>query len=78
MGSHGGVEIDLFWKDQGKSFGAEFKFMDAPKSTKSMHIAIQDLSLDHLWVIYPGDKSYPLSKKITVLPLNQLEQIKSH
>jgi uncharacterized protein len=72
-GSHKGVELDLYWQDQGKPFGAEFKFMDAPKATKSMHQAIEDLSLAHLWVIYPGDQSYPLTEQITVVPLAQLE-----
>jgi len=28
----------------------EFKFSEAPKITKSMHIAINDLSWDELWV----------------------------
>ena len=74
--SHGGVKVDLFWQDEGKKWGAEFKFMDAPKITKSMYQAIDDLMLDHLWVIYPGDRSYPLAEKITVLPLTQLGMIK--
>ncbi len=74
--SHGGVEVDLFWQDQGKKWGAEFKFMDAPKVTRSMHQAIEDLTLDHLWVIYPGDLIYSLTEKITVLPFIQIEKIK--
>ncbi|MEO6039656.1 MAG: DUF4143 domain-containing protein [Saprospiraceae bacterium] len=74
--SHGGVEIDLFWQDQGKNWGAEFKFMDAPKTTKSMHQAIEDLALEHLWVVYPGDRVYALSEKITVLPMRQLTMLR--
>ncbi len=31
--------------------------------TKSMHIAMKDLHLDSLTVIYPGTKPYPLSEK---------------
>ena len=34
-----------------------------------MHIAIEDLGLEHLWVVYPGDREYPLSERITALPL---------
>lgn len=72
--SHAGVELDLFWHEKGKVFGAEFKYMDAPKLTKSMHQAISDLSLDHLWIIYPGDKSYPLSEQVTVVPLQEINR----
>ena len=68
-GSHSGVEVDLFWQSGGKNYAAEFKFMDAPKSTKSMQQAIEDLSLHELWVIYPGDKKYALTGNITVIPL---------
>lgn len=75
-GAHSGVELDLFWRNFGENFGAEFKYMDAPKATKSMHQAIADLSLKHLWIIYPGDIPYPLNEKITALPLNQLATIK--
>ena len=77
-GSQGGMELDLFWQDRGKGFGVEFKYQDAPKSTKSMQQAIQDLDLDHLWVIYPGDSVYSLSEKITALPLTLLGQIRAY
>ena len=73
--SHNGVEVDLYWQANGKKWAAEFKFTDAPRTTKSMHQAIEDLALDHLWVIYPGDRTYALTEKITVLPLAQLATI---
>lgn len=70
-GTHAGAEIDLFWQSGGKNWGAEFKYMDAPRMTKSMKIAIEDLNLEHLWVIYPGQENYKLSENITVLPLSK-------
>ena len=39
-----------------------------------MHIAIEDLGLEHLWVIYPGDQKYALDSKITVIPLEEIPQ----
>ena len=36
-----------------------------------MHQSIEDLDMEHLWGIYPGDRKYALSEKITVLPLIQ-------
>lgn len=71
--SHGGVELDLFWQEGGKNYGVEFKYQDAPKVTKSMYGAIEDLNLEHLWVIYPGNQLYRLTEKITVIPLTQLD-----
>jgi len=74
-GTHNGVEVDLYWQSDGRPYGAEFKYMDAPKRTKSMHRAIADLKLAHLYVIYPGDRQYALSKQITVLPIQQLGRL---
>ncbi|MCI0512433.1 ATP-binding protein [candidate division KSB1 bacterium] len=67
--THSGAEVDLFWQSGGKNFAIEFKFMDAPRVTKSMLSAITDLKLTHLWIIYPGNQAYPLTPEITVLPL---------
>ncbi|MCU0348221.1 MAG: DUF4143 domain-containing protein, partial [Saprospiraceae bacterium] len=71
--SHAGVELDLYWENKGLKFGVEFKYMDAPRMTKSMHQAIADLKLDHLWVIYPGEASYPIAENVTVMPLGKFE-----
>jgi predicted AAA+ superfamily ATPase len=68
-GTHGGAELDLYWQYKGYNLGVEVKYLDAPSTTKSMHQALEDLQLHHLWVIYPGNKSYPLSEKISVCPL---------
>ncbi|MES9881374.1 MAG: ATP-binding protein [Sedimenticola sp.] len=67
--THGGAEVDLLIFDQGKRIGVEFKFSEAPKITRSMHTAVEDLSLDQLWVVYPGKEAYPVTKEITVRPL---------
>lgn len=74
-GTHAGAEIDLIWQARGKWWGAEFKYADAPALTKSMTIALNDLKLNHLWVVYPGDKEYKLSSRISVLPLRNVESI---
>jgi hypothetical protein len=31
-------------------------------------IEINDLDLGHLWALYPGERTYGLTDKITVLP----------
>ncbi len=68
--THSGAELDLLFFRKGKRYGVEFKFNEAPKITKSMHIAVKDLSLDYLWVVYPGKEEYPVTDKIMVRPLN--------
>lgn len=67
--THAGAEIDLFWQEHGKNWGIEVKYADAPKSTVSMRTAVKDLDLEHLWVLYPGNRAYPLAPNISVLPL---------
>ena len=67
--THGGAELDLMLIIRGKRFGFEFKHSDAPATTKSMHTALGDLGLDHLWVIYPGAETYPLGERLTALPI---------
>jgi len=74
-GVHAGAECDLIISRKGKLWGVEVKYQDAPQMTSSLRSAIEELSLEHLWVIYPGDKKYALDKKITVLPLAELLEI---
>src|SRR3990172_1914197 len=74
--THTGAEIDLFWQDKAKNWGVEFKYADAPTLTKSMRIAVQDLELAHLWIVYPGNDKYPLAENISTLPLTMLSDFK--
>ena len=74
-GTHGGVELDLFWQGANARYGAEFKYMDTPRTTKSMHQAVADLNLDKLYVVYPGDRSYPLTEKIMVVALTEIGEL---
>src|SRR5206468_2983264 len=66
--THQGAELDLLVFLRGKRVGFEIKLADAPKATKSMHLAIEDLKLDRLIVIYPGPRSYRLDERIEVVP----------
>lgn len=68
-GTHNGAELDLLMFKGGRRFGIECKRADAPRLTPSMHIAMRDLKLDALTVLYPGTKSYALAENIHVEPL---------
>lgn len=67
-----GAELDLLLFHRGKRLGFEFKCTDAPTTTRSMHIAIEDLGLAHLYAVYPGSERYALHKNITALPLKEI------
>jgi predicted AAA+ superfamily ATPase len=70
--THSGAELDLLFMREGQRFGMEFKYSEAPKISKSMHIALETLHLDHLWVVHPGKHAYPVEERISVLPLQGL------
>lgn len=67
--THEGAELDLFVIKDGRRLGFEVKFSDSPKVTKSMHSALQDLSLDHLYIVYPGQRKIPIRENITFIGL---------
>jgi len=69
--THAGAELDLMVMAAGKRYGFEFKYSDAPERHRSMNIAIRDIGLEHLWIIYPGDQKYALDARITTIPLTQ-------
>jgi uncharacterized protein len=76
--THGGVELDLMFVSRGRRYGVEVKFSEAPQVSKSMRVALEELHLTHLWLIYPGKKSYPVDKKITVWPLETITRLADH
>jgi predicted AAA+ superfamily ATPase len=65
------AELDLLLFKNGRRIGVECKRADAPVLTPSMRIAMADLKLDHLYVVYPGAKAYTLAKKVEVVPLGK-------
>ncbi len=73
-GTHAGAELDLMLLHQGKRLGFEFKRSDAPSTSKSMHAALNDLGLDHLWVVYPGSEEFPLAERMSALPITELPE----
>jgi predicted AAA+ superfamily ATPase len=73
--TYSGAELDIFILHRGHRYGAEFKFREAPKISKSMRTALKDLDLQHLWIVYPGHHRYPVDERISVLPLQQLPDL---
>lgn len=71
-GTHSGAELDLLLISHGRRIGVEIKRMDAPRLTPSMRIAMEDLKLERLTVVYPGTKRYPLAEGVEVMPFREM------
>ena len=72
---HAGAELDLVFRHKGRLYGVEVKYNEAPALTPSMTSAMQELSLAHLWVIYPGKNNYPLGKAVSAVSIKHLTAI---
>ncbi|MEE8304399.1 MAG: DUF4143 domain-containing protein, partial [Candidatus Tectomicrobia bacterium] len=70
---HGGAELDLLTHQHGRLIGYEFKLSSAPRTTKSMHSAVETLGLDMLYVIHPGEQHWPMAANIQALGLAATE-----
>ena len=76
--THQGAELDLLMLKGTQRIGVEFKRSDTPRLTHSMRIAINDLKLDALYVIYPGMHRYPLGEGVEAVPLWAMLPQSSH
>ena len=70
-----GAELDLLLVRNGKYWGFEFKCSDAPGMSRSMHVALEDLNLEKLFVVYPGTLRYALHEKVEALPLRDIAAV---
>jgi predicted AAA+ superfamily ATPase len=72
--THQGAEIDLILRRGDTLYGVECKRADAPRLTRSIRIALDDLKLKHVFVIYPGTKRFPLGRQVEAVPLQALSK----
>ncbi len=75
--THGGTELDAMIMKGGRRIGVEIKYTDAPKVTKSIRMATKDLKLDHVYIVYPGEKTFPVDRQIHALSIQDLDKILS-
>jgi hypothetical protein len=60
----------------GRRWGFEFKYADAPRTTKAMRVALEDLQLERLFVVFPGERNYTLDDRIRVVALRNVEALR--
>ncbi len=70
--THQGAEIDLILRCGSALIGIECKRTDTPRLTPSIRIALEDLKLQHVIIIYPGTRRFPLSDQVEAVPLHTL------
>jgi hypothetical protein len=70
--THQGAEIDLVIRKDGRLSGIECKRTDAPKLTPSIRIALEDLQLERVTVVYPGIRRYPIAAGVEAVPLQEV------
>jgi len=72
--THQGAEIDLILRRGDVLYGIECKRADTPRITPSIRIALDDLKLKHVFVIYPGIQRFPLASQVEAVPLQALSK----
>jgi predicted AAA+ superfamily ATPase len=72
--THAGAELDLLVVRGRRRTGFEFKRTSAPRVTRSMRSALNDLKLQRLYVVHAGSESFSLDKKIHAIALTDLPE----
>jgi len=70
--THQGAEIDLVLRREGRLFGIECKRTDSPRMTPSIRIALEDLGLERVAILYPGGKRFPIVPGVEAVPVSSL------
>ena len=70
--THTGAEMDLIVHVGGKLRGFEVKRTSAPRVTRSMHTALEDLLLDRVDVIHAGSETFPLGQRIRAVAASRV------
>ncbi len=70
--THQGAEIDLILRRGQALYGIECKRTDIPRVTPSIRIALNDLGLTRVYVVYPGMKRFPISEQVEAMPMHMV------
>ncbi|MBF0274832.1 MAG: ATP-binding protein [Nitrospinae bacterium] len=69
----GGAELDLIILKDGKMLGFEIKATDSPKITKSINIALEELGLNEISILYRGEKTFALGENVKAVGVNTVK-----
>jgi predicted AAA+ superfamily ATPase len=72
--THAGAEVDLLVLRGRRRHGFEFKRTVAPRTTRSMHTAIEELGLEQLFLLHAGETSFPMTDRIRAVAVKDLDE----
>ncbi len=72
--THQGAGIDLILQRDGRLYGVECKRADVPRVTPSIRNALDDLGLERVMVVYPGEKRFALADRVQAVPMRALAE----
>jgi predicted AAA+ superfamily ATPase len=70
--THSGAELDLLCVRGRKRIGFEIKRTSAPKLTRSMQTAMDDLKLKKAYVVHAGKNTFRLSQKVNAVAAERI------
>ena len=71
-----GAEIDLLLVDKkNRLIAVEVKYSASPKAERGFWYALEDLSCQKAFIVYPGDETYPSGKNTVTLSIKKLHNI---
>ncbi len=73
-GTHAGAELDLLVMRGGRRLGFEIKRTTSPRTTRSMHAALDSLGLERLYVVHAGEHSFQMHDRIEALAFARLDE----
>lgn len=71
-GVHGQAELDLLIFRRGQRLGIEVKYTDRPQVTRPLRVVADQLALDSLTIVVPGEADYALEDGVRVTGLSAL------
>ncbi len=70
-----GAEMDLVVRRPEGWVGFEFKASSAPRVTASIRQSMEDAGLSRVYVVYPGEKDFPLGENIDAVGIRNLRRL---
>jgi predicted AAA+ superfamily ATPase len=70
--THSGADLDLLVVRGRHRWGFEFKRTSSPSVTRSLQTSLDVLELRHAFVIYAGDQTFPLARRVTAVAASRL------
>ena len=72
--AHTGAKVDLIARSGGQLRGFEIRRTSAPRITRSVRFALEDLSLTRMDIVHAGPASFPLDRRIRAISAERLHE----